>query len=255
MGEKIQELIFSINHGGLGDRFCMLSNILHTMQHSPAGSVKLKAYLYPQDEADKKLRNNLKFNNLFEVIDFLHLERPNDPFLEDSVELLNEHSDHFEGFMKNVENEMYRSFNDTLLRDAKYWPVRYEKFAKKKYITYLLYHTEKLHFGQSHKILTIEQIDAFKNLISNMTELSDRLEFVELEDYNYAKNIELLSKSYFHIGSEGMWTHLSRAMNVYTIAYSLLDEFIGEFNQQGHFCSKEFLECLEKMKEKSRELL
>ena len=43
--------------------------------------------------------------------------------------------------------------------------------------------------NKTPKYLTIEQIDAFKNLISNMTELSDRLEFVELEDYNYAKNI------------------------------------------------------------------
>ena len=253
MDQKIQELIFSINHGGLGDRFCMLSNILHTMQHSPKGTVKLKAYLYPQYEEDKKYRDNLKFNNLFEVIDFLHLQRPNKPFLEDSVELLNEHSDHFEGYMKNVDNEIYQSFNDVLLMEAKYWPVNFNKFAKKKYITYLFYHPEKLHFGQSHKIITMKEMEIFKKSISEIK--SDRFDFIELEDYNYKRNVELLSEIDSHIGSEGMWTHLSRAMNIYTICLSRLKEFIGEFNMQGHFCSEEFMVCLEQIKKKSRELL
>ena len=51
-----------------------------------------------------------------------------------------------------------------------------------------------------------------------------------------------------------MWTHLSRAMKVDTIAYSRNKTFIEEFNKQGHFCSGSFEECLIKLKEKCIDL-
>ena len=78
--------------------------------------------------------------------------------------------------------------------------------------------------------------------------------FVRLEDVNFKKNVELLSKSVLLIASEGMWTHLSRAMNIDTIAYTNLPAFIEEFNNQGHFCSGNFEECLTKLKEKCTNL-
>ena len=83
---------------------------------------------------------------------------------------------------------------------------------------------------------------------------SPQFEFVCLENQNYAKNVELLSRSYLLISSEGMWTHLSRAMKVDTIAYSRNKTFIEEFNKQGHFCSGSFEECLIKLKEKCIDL-
>jgi hypothetical protein len=75
-----------------------------------------------------------------------------------------------------------------------------------------------------------------------------------LKDLDYAKNVELLSRSSILIASEGMWTHLSRAMGVYTIAYTKAPAFIEEINYQGHFCSENFEECLTKLKDKCIDL-
>ena len=48
-----------------------------------------------------------------------------------------------------------------------------------------------------------------------------------------------------------MWTHLSRAMKVPTIAYTTIPEWNREINQQGHFCSSNFEECLFEVMEKA----
>ena len=58
-----------------------------------------------------------------------------------------------------------------------------------------------------------------------------------LEDYNFARNVEILAESEFIVASEGMWTHLSRAMKIPTIAYTIIPEWNDEINSQGHFCS------------------
>ena len=48
-----------------------------------------------------------------------------------------------------------------------------------------------------------------------------------------------------------MWTHLSRAMKIPTIAFSRNSDWIREINQQGHFCSSDFEECLFEVMEKA----
>ena len=100
--------------------------------------------------------------------------------------------------------------------------------------------------GEANKSINVKMFEEFEQLTLQFP----NLKFVRLEDLNYAKNVELLSQSHLLIASEGMWTHLSRAMNVDTIAFTDLKEFIFEFNEQGYFCSENFEECLTKLKEK-----
>ena len=76
-----------------------------------------------------------------------------------------------------------------------------------------------------------------------------------LKKFNYSKNIKILSESKILLASEGVWTHVSRAMNVFTIAYSLNEDWIREINDQGHFCSSDFEECLFKLSEKCIEVM
>jgi hypothetical protein len=106
-----------------------------------------------------------------------------------------------------------------------------------------------------HKFLTEEQEKEFNKLKNFLRgEMKREYLFVRLEDVNYKKNVELLSKSVLLIASEGMWTHLSRAMGIDTIAYSRDLVFIEEFNSTGHFCAGNFEECLTKLKEKCTNL-
>ena len=61
---------------------------------------------------------------------------------------------------------------------------------------------------------------------------------------NLNDKIEILSKSHFIFATEGMWTHLSRAMKVNTVAHTTNVNINNEINNQGHFSSPRFDKCL-----------
>ena len=71
--------------------------------------------------------------------------------------------------------------------------------------------------------------------------------FFPLEDFNYSRNVELLQMSNFIFATEGMWTHLSRAMKVNTVAQTTNASINKEINNQGHFSSPRFDKCLTKV--------
>ena len=160
-----------------------------------------------------------------------------------------------------MKNEIYAYHNRHLYDHGKYWPIKYDKTVKKNIIAFMFY----INLGSGsdsdgteddNKFITLEEEKTFNKLKNYLKHYLHRSEyyFVRLKDVNYAKNVELLSRSRLLISSEGMWTHLSRAMNIDTIAYTNLSEFIEEFNNQGHFCSGNFEECLTKLKEKCTNL-
>ena len=105
--------------------------------------------------------------------------------------------------------------------------------------------------GEKNKSINEFMMNKFKKL----TQKFSNLKFQRLEDSNFSKNVELLSQSHLLISSEGMWTHLSRAMKIDTIAFTDLTEFINEFNIQGHFSSGNFDDCLNVLKTKCINLL
>ena len=101
------------------------------------------------------------------------------------------------------------------------------------------------------KFITKKERRKFSVMVSTFPEIN----FIPLEDFNYTKNVEILSKSHFIFATEGMWTHLSRAMNIHTVAHVVHTEPHGkeiqinkQMNNQGHYSSFSFDECLEKMK-------
>ena len=152
-----------------------------------------------------------------------------------------------------MKNEIYGYHNRHLYDHGKYWPINFDKTVKKKFITFMFYVGRE---RENNKIITLEEEKTFNQLKDYLIHYLHRSDyyFVRLEDVNFKKNVELLSKSVLLIASEGMWTHLSRAMNIDTIAYTNLPAFIEEFNNQGHFCSGNFEECLTKLKEKCTNL-
>ena len=107
------------------------------------------------------------------------------------------------------------------------------------------------HNADEYTSITFEMLKKFEKAKSKFSNLT----FVRLEDVNYERNVELLSRSHFLISSEGMWTHLSRAMKIDTIAFTILEEFKNEFNNQGHFCSDNFDKILEEFETKCTNLL
>ena len=82
-----------------------------------------------------------------------------------------------------------------------------------------------------------------------------KITFFPLENLDYARNVEILQMSNFIFATEGMWTHLSRAMNVYTIAHTTNLTINKEINSQGHSSSPRFDKCLEKAKNLCTDLM
>ncbi len=287
--EEVLSFIFKfiVNDTGLGDRFIMVSNILYTMKEmniyknmrhcnncTNLSRFIVEMYFNTRRTSQRELL--LNFTDFYEVIDFFHFERPSIqvPIISNVIE--QEHVDPLDpnlsenisrkSYQKrknitgnvsclnyNMKNEIYGYHNRHLYDHGKYWPINFDKTVKKKFITFMFYVGRE---RENNKIITLEEEKTFNQLKDYLIHYLHRSDyyFVRLEDVNFKKNVELLSKSVLLIASEGMWTHLSRAMNIDTIAYTNLPAFIEEFNNQGHFCSGNFEECLTKLKEKCTNL-
>ncbi len=279
--EELEPYIFKFlgNNTGLGDRFIMVSNTLYTMKElNVYNRFIVEIYSHPCSHC-------LAFclTDFYEFIDFFHFERPSTqvPIISNAIKVPGNVKTLFPNHRTpyttlppnlirlksrtrknitgdtsildyNMQNEIYMYFNRHLYDHGKYWPIKYNKTVKKTIIAFMFYNIKgdvpSADIHKYNKFITLEEEKAFNLLKDQLTNI--KFNFGRLEDLNYAKNVELLSRSHLLIASEGMWTQLSRAMNIDTIAYTNLPEFIEEFNNQGHFCSGKFEECLTKLKEK-----
>jgi len=286
--EELSSFIFKfpVNEPGLGDRFITVSTILYTMNSLDSLYSRFIVDIYFATVNDDN--EKLNFADFYDVIDFFHFKRPSTPIFSNVIE------DEFyvgeaglgEGvrswyspddpknygniacFNYNMKNKIYAHYNYNLYRNGKYWPINYDKTIKKDIITFMFYSEtsnkttcairNKLRggFRNASPPYVIQKYINKNDIIEFMkiVDMFPQVEIVCLESENFAKNVELLSRSILLIGSEGMWTHLSRAMDIDTIGYSKLPHFWYEFNEQGHFCSENFEECLTKLKEKCIDL-
>ena len=228
---------FPLNDGGLGDKFVTASNILSTMEQLKADSI---INFYTKSNLRYSwFEYKLKFKNFYEVIDFFHYKKPS---YKIHTNVINEHKDCKDVIDFNLKNKSYARNNIHIFsKHGKYWPIRYDKNQIKTIISFMFYMND-----EDNKSINVKMFEEFEQLTLQFPSLK----FVRLEDLNFAKNVELLSQSHLFIASEGMWTHLSRAMDIDTIAFTDIKKFIFEFNEQGHFCSGIFTECLNKLKEK-----
>ena len=228
--EDILTFDFVLNDGGLGDRFVMTSNILNTFnEYNCVGNVNLYTVRTIKCQPNKLL----KADDFYDIIDFFHFKRPKQKIV---THIKNKWLYQQNVMMSNVrKNKKYEYFNKLMFSETGYyWPIDF-KPKPKILISYMFYMN-----GEENKSINEFMMNKFKKLTQKFT----NLKFQRLEDLNFSKNVELLSQSHLLIASEGMWTHLSRAMKIDTIAFTNLIEFINEFNSQGHFCSDNFDDCL-----------
>jgi hypothetical protein len=265
--------VFPVNEPGLGDRFVMTSNILSTINHLTPVLYRDKhcvVDLFLKPHPDTPQEQYLNFIDFYDVIDFFHFERPQEKITTNVIDEGPPPYKEMQGKRRklnkrlrrnkiihaekqndchnyNMRLDEYMRSNYFLFNHGKYWPITYDKTVKKKFITFIFYVKDDPDRQFEHKFITTEEERLFNKIMKDY-------HFVRLEDYNFKRNVELLSQSHFVIASEGMWTHLSRAMNIDTIAYTKDDVFINEFNSQGYFASENFEECLTKLKEKCIDL-
>ena len=252
--ENILTFDFALNEGGLGDRFILASNLLYTFDafgHILHPQINLYTVRKRSYQPDKLL----KADNFYDIIDFFHFKHPKQKITTQkinnykAIEECNEITNIFsKNNCINIQS-FYQETHDKFWKSGAYWPINF-KPKPKTVITFMFYMIGEC-VGDENKTITFKMLKEFekcKNKFSN-------LNFVRLEDINFAKNVELLSKSHLLIASEGMWTHLSRAMKIDTIAFTRLEEFKIVFNNQGHFCSENFDECLNELKTKCTNLL
>lgn len=245
---------FSSNSGGLGDRFMIISAILHTLLEQKKNAVINLFYGHDKyfDLDSKYYRTEkqkiLPYKNFYEILDFFHFKKPSFKIISNPINKYKNTTDNALTLSRLMCPSM-ANVTDC----GRYWPIDFDETKEKKYISYIFYNFYGKHdLGtyKGDKALKLFEMQKFHEIKSKYP----YLKFVELEEINYAKNVELLSQSELLIATEGMWTHLSRAMNIPTIAFTKSEDFIREINQQGHFCSGNFEECLIKLIEKCTNL-
>ena len=218
---------FPLKLGGLGDKFMILSDIL---LHNHNYRTNSKMYLVT-DENCHSFIDNVK--NLYSLTDFFNFKRPD---FDIPISHLTDNSLDNLNMIHDLNNKIknFTKIQHEKLEKGKYWPINFIK-KEENVFCWMLY-TES---SMPEKQITKNDYDKFKYL-NNRESFYNQ----ELEHYNFSQNVKILSKSKFLFACEGMWTHLSRAMNIPTIAFSRNEDWIREINQQGQFCSSDFEECL-----------
>ena len=240
---------FPLEYGGLGDKFCMFSIILTHRSLYEDDSI---LYLMTRGGSFISVKND----GFQSMIDFFHFVQP-DFHIESKIIHPQEHGLNDAYNINFKSNFGFEELNIKLQRDGNYWPINFTRKIKSKFC-YMLYELENNHMNekieyyenleklnknetnkklkwftlQNEKCFTQQDMEKFYTLCEYLPIKGERL-----EDRNFAKNVQILSESKFIVASEGMWTHLSRAMKIPTIAYTNIPEWNDEINSQGHFCS------------------
>ena len=238
---------FIPNNGGLGDRFIAVSTFLSVMDYLDRDSV-----IYICDSVDAH-PGKLLCENFYQIIDFFHFKRPKNKIT--TVHLPNKKlswRETHEMNERNYENtydkelktlslpdgcnhfdNVFNILHNKIWTDGTYWPIDFPIREKRKKVCYIFY-------DKNHDKVTEKQRMQIEILIRKFPKIT----FFPLEDFNYARNVEILQMSNFIFATEGMWTHLSRAMKVNTVAHTTNVNINNEINNQGHFSSPRFDKCL-----------
>ena len=228
--KKGNKYYFPLVYGGLGDKFYMLSDILTHRSLYEDDSI-----LYLVTNHNNESFIPLGKNAFKSLVNFFHFKSPN--FNIETHIVSKDCTTLNDIWANNLKyNKNFDKINNDLLSLGKYWPIDFIRNEQNKFC-WMLYEMENNHMleklEKDEKCLSSQDMEKFYTLCEYLPIKAERL-----EDRNFAKNVEILSESKFIVASEGMWTHLSRAMKIPTIAYSKTQEWIDEINSQGHFCSQ-----------------
>ena len=250
---------FAPNDGGLGDKFILVSSLLYVIDFLDRDCT---VFLHETEETrrlyhlQRKSKSGFGFLDFYQIIDFYHLVKPKNKIT--TVHVNGRVGFGWNGFMGSVWGgiegvEEQKIFQKALKRcwdEGAYWPINFPIREKRKNVCYMIYDKNNHRVQAKDKFITKKERRKFSVMVSTFPEIN----FILLEDFNYTKNVEILSKSHFIFATEGMWTHLSRAMNVYTIAHTVNIQINDTINEQGHFSTPIFDECLTKLEEKCIDL-
>lgn len=221
---------FPLKLGGLGDKFMTLSDIL---LHNHNYRTNSKMYLVTNENYHSFIDN---VKNLYSLTDFFNFKRPN---FDIPISYLPDNSlDNLNMIHElNAKNDKFVDVRIDRLENGIYWPIDFVRECDDDFC-WMLYIEGKKNI-MPEKRLTKKDYEKFNFMIK-----TKKLNGYKLFDFNFSENVKILAKSKFLFACEGMWTHLSRAMKIPTIAFSRNPDWIREINQQGHFCSSDFEECL-----------
>ena len=198
----------------------------------------------------RKISKKKLYEDFYEIVDFFHFKRPKNKITTNILKnkIFTQGTYQGPGFLlgswmkssvrKNVFLQAYRK----VWKEGSYWPIDFSPKEKEKNVCYMLYRSGEQQ--SEYKNISEQENLKIKTLMKTFPEIT----FFSLEHNNYSKNVEILSKSHFIFATEGMWTHLSRAMNINTVAYSKDPVTSQEINDQGHYSSLSFDEYLKKIK-------
>ena len=159
--EDILTFDFVLNDGGLGDRFIITSNILHTFNEYDRDGI---VNLYMARKRNYHSSKILQADNFYDVIDFFHFKRPKQKIV---TCLKDEWTDQNNVMMTNVyKNKKYENFNQLLFsKYCQYWPIEFEQ-KPKTFISYMFYMN-----GEENKSINIEMMKKFEKLTQKFSTL------------------------------------------------------------------------------------
>tara|TARA_Y100000361_G_scaffold153801_2_gene176690 strand:+ start:1303 stop:2106 length:804 start_codon:yes stop_codon:yes gene_type:complete len=236
------EYFLPLNFGGLGDKFMLMSSFL-THRHRYKKESKLILIDLPYENKSPFEIQPKMFES---IVDFFHFEKPSFDMDYEIVDYKNftYDDDVFDFFKINEETHGFLDIYLNLFKFGHYWPIRFSR--KKVYdFCWMLYIEKRLGQYLPEKVLYEKDLQLLKNMLMNP--ICKNIKSIRLEDFNFARNVQIIASSNFIFSCEGMWTHLSRAMKIPTIAYTKNEDFILHMNQQGHFASSHFRNCCKKV--------
>lgn len=230
------EYFFPLKFGGLGDKFMMMSCFL-----THRNRYKKESKLILIDSRHEESPFQIQPQMFKSIVDFFHFERPS---FDMDYEIVTHDDETLNIWQINDEIYGFKNIIKNLLEHGSYWPIKFSR--KKTYdFCWMFYIADKFSDYLPEKILYEDDLKLFKDRLSHP--FYDNLKYIRLEDFNFARNVEILASSDFLISCEGMWTHLSRAMKIPTIAYTNNEDFLRNINDQGHFASPHFVNCVTKL--------
>jgi len=259
--KNIVEYHLPICRSGLGDIFMDLITSLNVHSLPINRNKTMKLIMYYDD-----FTPGLGCDTMDEILDFYCLKKPNFKYESFKLKINDIDPDTCElYFKKNFNIEKYGDVRTSLFNRGFTWPYTIKKDPKKTNISFMFYNHNFFKDGEKEitdfdeikfidfmrKYDDINFIPIYQYVKDNRTKINP----VRLNPYNMMKdNLQIIANSSMFVGSEGLWTHMSRYLGTHTVMITTNPEWEREAKKQKHQSYRNMNDLLDYLEKKIHEI-
>jgi hypothetical protein len=246
---------------GIGDIFMELVTFLHTHSLFSYRNKTMKLMMYYD-----YFTPNIGCDTMDELLDFYCLEKPDFKYTSSKLRINEMSPDAVQVYLqKNFEIENLDKIRTRLFDKGFIWPSTIKKETVKTDISFMFYNHKFFSDGQK-EITDFDELKFIEFMNKN-----DNINFIPLYQYVndrrstinpirlnpltvMKENLQIISNSSMVIGSEGLWTHMSRYLETHTIMHTTNVDWEREALQQNHKSFRKMDDLLYYLKGKINEI-